>query len=199
MGLQRECWRLSPLELPRPWRYCPGCGQVRAFICSGRFRTNAQKKVLDVWLTYWCSDCSAVWKLPIFSRCAVTQMDAGLLDGFACNERTLAWKYAFDIARLRPHVARIDTDVAVRVERSVMEEGEPLAGLQLQLAVPFPCTIRLEKMLAAELGVSRSRLGRWHEEGKLRVLPSRADAMRRSVSDGQQVSLSGGLIADARN
>jgi hypothetical protein len=59
--------------------------------------------------------------------------------------------------------------------------------------VPFPCDIRLDRLLATELGMSRSSLER-------RVLPEHRNALRRRVRDGQTYLLSkNDLTADRQN
>jgi hypothetical protein len=117
MDLRSERWSIRPLELPRPWRYCASCATRRAFVCSERFRVNAQKKSLDVWLNYRCESCEDVWKFPLLERRPVAELGPAL-DDFARHDRATVWKYAFDIARLRPHVIRVDTDVRVQIVRS---------------------------------------------------------------------------------
>jgi hypothetical protein len=178
MGLRSERWHIRPLELPRPWRYCTSCATARAFVCSERFRVNAQKKSLDVWLNYRCGSCEEVWKLPLFERCSVSEIGAAQLDDFARHDPSAVWRYAFDVARLRPHVIRIDTDVRVQVERAplVCEAGPP-GHACIHFEVPFPCDIRLDRLLAGELGISRSAL---------QARSARAE-LRKRVRDGMKV------------
>ena len=194
MGSSSERWRIRPLELPRPWRYCASCASARAFVCSERFRVNAQKKSLDVWLNYRCASCDDVWKFPLFERRSVSDLGAAQLDGFVRHDPATIWKYAFDIARLRPHVIRIDADVRVQVERTALAcESEHVAHVSITFDVPFPCDIRLDRLLAAELGISRSSLER-------RVQPEQRDALRKRVRDGQTYLLSkNDLTADRQN
>ena len=193
MGSSSERWRIRPLELPRPWRYCASCASARAFICSERFRVNAQKKSLDVWLKYRCGSCDDVWKFPLFERSPVSDLGAEL-DSFARHDPAAVWKYGFDIARLRPHVIRIDTDVRVQVERTTLAcESAQAEHVSITFDVPFPCDIRLDRLLAAELGISRSSLER-------RVSPELRDALRKRVRDGQTYLLSkNDLTADRQN
>jgi hypothetical protein len=184
MGSWSERWRLLPLELPRPWRYCASCGSARAFVCSERFRVNAHKKSLDVWLNYRCASCDGLWKFPLYERRPVSALGAQL-GGFARHDPAVVWKYAFDVARLRPHVIRVDSDVRVQVERTSNEREAPQAGhIGITFDVPFPCDIRLDRLLAAELGVSRSSLAK-------RVSPNQRDALRKRVRDGQTLKMSG--------
>jgi hypothetical protein len=185
MGPSSERWRIRPLELPRPWRYCASCATARAFVCSERFRVNAQKKSLDVWLNYRCGRCEDVWRFPLFERRSVSELGAAQLDGFARHDPAAVWKYAFDIARLRPHVIRLDSDVRVEVERTPLTCDAVAPGhLCIHFDVPFPCDIRLDRMLAEQLGISRSSLDR-------RVPLEQRDALRKRVRDGQTLMMSG--------
>jgi hypothetical protein len=183
MGLRSERWHLRPLELPRAWRYCTSCATARAFVCSERFRVNAQKKSLDVWLNYRCASCEEVWKLPLFERRSVSELGAGQLDGFARQDPAMVWKYAFDIARLKPHVLEIDTDVRVQVERMPLAcECAAPGSACIHFDVPFACDVRLDRLLATELGISRSAL-----QGQ--VWPEQRRALSKRVRDGQRVWL----------
>ena len=73
---------------------CPKCRKKTAFICSGKFRINAQKKLLDIWLIYKCSVCGKTWKASVFSRLAVASMPTKLLERFQNNDPDLAEYYA---------------------------------------------------------------------------------------------------------
>ena len=193
MGSWSERWSIRPLELPRPWRYCTSCATARAFVCSERFRVNANKKSLDVWLNYRCASCEDVWKFPLFERRSVSELGAQL-EAFARHDQAVVWKYAFDVARLKPHVINVDTDVRVQVERSSLAcDAVPSGHLCIHFDVPFACDIRLDRLLTGELGISRSSLER-------RVAPEQRDALRKRVRDGQVYRLSkNDLAADKQN
>ena len=187
MGLRSERWRIRPLELPRPWRYCASCAAAQAFVCSERFRVNAQKKSLDVWLNYRCACCEDVWKFPLFERRSASELGAAALDGFARHDPAAVWKYAFDIVRLRPHVIRVDTDIRVQVERIELACAEAEEGRScVHFDVPFPCDIRLDRLLASELGVSRGVVQGWYERAQLQVWPEQRGALSKRVRDGQR-------------
>jgi len=183
MDLRSERWSIRPLELPRPWRYCASCGVARAFVCSERFRVNAQKKLLDVWLDYRCECCEDVWKLPLFARRPVGEL-APALDDFARHDPATVWMYAFDIARLRPHVIRVDSDVRVQIARTPLAAQTEASGhICIDFVVPFACDIRLDRLVAVELGISRSTLQEWYE----RAQPGQRGVLSKRVRDGQRV------------
>lgn len=88
-----------------------------------------------------------------------------------------AWACAFDGALLGHVGARLEPATPVRVERPPLPAGRAV----LRLALPFPVRIRLDRLLAQELGSSRSRL------------PGLVEApqdLRRPVFDGQAVVVS---------
>jgi hypothetical protein len=76
-------------------------------------------------------------------------------------------------------VIRIDSNVRVQVERTPLAETTAAPGyVCIDFEVPFPCDIRLDRLLAGELGVSRN---------SLQVDPGQRDALRKRVRDGQRV------------
>jgi hypothetical protein len=193
MALRFERWRIRPAQAPRPWRYCATCGTARAFDCTGRFRTNANKKSIDVWLNYRCTDCSAVWKLPIFERKTVADLPRALLEAFARHDTAIVDRYAHDVGRLRPHAIRLDADGGHVVERGEADgsiERAQRDGLQIELNVPGACDLRLDRLLAAELRVSRGALADGYEERRIEILPAQKDPLRRRIRDGQRVWIS---------
>jgi hypothetical protein len=199
MDLRSERWSIRPLELPRPWRYCASCATARAFVCSERFRVNAQKKSLDIWLNYRCECCEDVWRFPLLERRSVSEIGPAL-DDFARHDPATVWKYAFDIPRLRPHVIRIDTDVRVQIDRSPLAAaGAAAEHICIDFHVPFPCDIRLDRLLAGELGISRSTLQGWYERTRLQVWPEQRGALSKRVRDGMRVGIKPSYMLSKRD
>jgi hypothetical protein len=202
MGFRVEYWQLRPAELPVVRRHCAGCGESREFVCSERFRSNAQKKVLDIWLLYRCSHCAEVWKYPIVSRRRVSDFDPRLHAAFESNDSGTVWRYAFDLAALRLHATCIGLSERVCIERRIeMDDGLAGAGLAgdvIRLAAPWPCGLRLERLLALYLPLSRSELQRRYERGGLLLEPAHPAALRRAVRDGQRVCFIGGIEVPTR-
>jgi hypothetical protein len=65
------------------------------------------------------------------------------------------------------------------VERTPLADTAAAPGyICIDFEVPFRCDIRLDRLLAAELGVSRS---------SLQVDPGQRGALRKRVRDGQRV------------
>jgi len=188
---QSERWLIKPLSCPRPIRHCPTCGVAKKFVCSERFRINAQKKVIDVWLTYRCSDCGGAWKYPVLERQLVATLDAEKYEAYVRHDQRTVWQHAFDVGRMRTHVLQVDADVEFVVERSVIDGNATDDGVCIHLEVLFACDIRLDRLLSKEMGVSRSVIQRWHESDRLRVLPEQSGALSRRARTGQRLLLSG--------
>jgi hypothetical protein len=193
MGYRLERWLIKPLSCPRVVRYCPGCGVAKAYVCSERFRINAQKKVVDVWLKYRCIDCGDTWKLPLLERQAIAGLDKNLYEAFVNHDPALVWRYAFDMAQLRQHALQVDADIELAVERSVEREDDIgcVEGALIVFDVPFQCEMRIDRLLAAELDVSRATVQRWGECGAIRLMCGRRVALNKPVRNGLQLLLSG--------
>lgn len=182
----RVTWRITPLHPPRPRRHCGSCNATTAFVCSGSFRTNAQKKRLDVWLIYRCAICDGTWNLPILERCPVARIPPDQLQSFLRNDPAAATRHAFDLSRLARHSGQIDQDGAVTVEKEIDGGGRVDAGwLEIALMPTLPCRLRLESLLAQETGVARRALSAAYDAGALRLDPASRKGLRAPVRDGQ--------------
>lgn len=189
MDIRSECWRVTPLACPRPFRHCRSCGDTRPFVCAETFRINAQKKVIDVWLNYRCERCDELWKCPVLERHPVSAVPANRLEAFFRDDPLVARRCAFDMNRLARYAERIEASPAVTVRRVPAASDGHLAPLCIRLDVPLPCAVRLDRLLAGELGVSRSALQTLSEGGRLRVAPAHRKVLRAHICDGQRVWL----------
>jgi hypothetical protein len=154
-----------------------------------KFRTNAQKKRLDVWLIYRCSQCDETWNLPIHERIAIDDIAPDTFQAIAHNDPAVAQRYAFDRARLARYGLQVEESCAVAV-RKVLRNGrqEDAALIEIALALSSPCRIRLDRLLASKLGISRNQLRTLHERGALRASGA-ARPLRSPIADGQCVSI----------
>lgn len=94
--MRKIIWEVQYLSPPAIIKYCKRCGEKTAYASSGQFRVNAQKKNLDIWLIYKCTDCSATWNAAIYSRIDSKSLNPELLDLFYTNDEALADQYAMD-------------------------------------------------------------------------------------------------------
>lgn len=168
-------WRVFPERTPWIVRTCPRCGVPTRFASSDRFRVNASGRKLDVWLVYRCSRCDLTWNLTVAERTTPEALGSVRLDAYHRNDRESAWRCAFDEALLRRAWARPEPP-PFRVERDPLPEG----AVAIRFEIPLPVRVRLERILAGELGISRAALAR---------LVSADVPLRRPVRDGQVIVL----------
>jgi hypothetical protein len=162
-------WRIVARELPRVIRRCPRCDAPRPFVSSGRFRVNAQKRRLDVWLVHRCSVCHDTWNAEVAER-QTPEALGNALARYLEDDEALARASAFA-------VPGADRAVAFTVERP------PLGPMPVavRLALADPLLLRLDRLLAGELAVTRAQIARWAGDGFIL-----AD-VRRRVHHGQEL------------
>ena len=155
-------WRVIALGAAALVRRCPACGRDRPFVSSGRFRVNASGRRLDVWLVYRCGACARTWNRPIHERVAPEAL-GGDLERYHRNDPALADLYA-------------GAGAAYTVDGPV---GRPLRA---RLAVERPVPVRLDRLLARRLGVSRAQVAQ---------LVSTDAPLRRPVRHGTELLIHG--------
>ncbi|OBQ63561.1 DUF1062 domain-containing protein [Mesorhizobium erdmanii] len=183
-------WTITPATAPQPLINCNRCSGVKAYRSSGKFRVNANGKRIDVWLIYRCVDCDNSWNFGIFERCNRRDIEPALLQALESNDPALARRHAFDIVALRNQVGRVEAfaDVAVR-KRLVGGARQTATALELQLGLDMPTSLRLDRLLAGELGISRSRLQALEERRLLAVDPDGAKALRKPARQGVTIRI----------
>lgn len=186
----RVCWTATPLQTPRIWQTCSRCDARTPFACSGKFRVNANGRRIDAWLIYRCVHCDRTWNCPILERMPLTEIDPCQLRALSENCARLAAYHAFDLDRLRRYSDRIEEcdDVALQARILGRCDGEPRT-LVVPIAVPRPCRIRLDRLLANGLGLSRAAVRRLHDAAVLTVSPPGRALLRQPVRDEQMVTV----------
>ena len=81
-------------------RHCPRCRGPQRFACTGRFRVNANRRVIDVWLLLRCQRCGATARLAVVERAPVSRLGRSRLRAFQANDPELASAIASDRALL---------------------------------------------------------------------------------------------------
>ena len=174
------------LETPPLIRHCRRCGPQSRFVGSDRFRLNAHQQRLDVWLIYRCSRCETTYNVPILSRCRRRDIGEALYQQFLRNDPETAWRYAFDAERL--HRLHIPADFAVpyRVAfHPAAPRWDPTEPVTFTTELIWPCQVRLDRLLASALSLSRPQVQQWVKAGRLRILPERSQVWRKPAQSGQ--------------
>jgi hypothetical protein len=169
-------WRVEALALPPLLLACPRCAGTSSFVCTERFRVNANGGRLDVWLLYQCLACAETHKQRVLRRARVAELSRELLEGYQGDEPALVRRWAFASGR--------GAEVPFCVERPPLA---PSGLLRARIEQPEPCGARWDRLLASELGWSRAQVARAVERGLLRV--NGGGGVRRAVADGDDLEV----------
>jgi hypothetical protein len=160
------------------------------FRCSMKFRTNAQRKRIDVWLIYRCEGCGDTWNLPVFERIAVGDLAPQEFQAIARNDPALAIRHAFDRNRLARHSNRVEESPAIAVRKTRRSECEGGANtVEILLALALPCQVRLDRLLSRELGLTHGQLRLLHDHGAVSLSQPSRKALRAPAADGQSLTI----------
>ncbi|MCT4544938.1 MAG: DUF1062 domain-containing protein [Vallitalea sp.] len=159
-------WEIIPLTLPMVKKNCCKCGNNSLFINSNKFRVNANKNKLDIWLIYQCEKCKSTWNMSIYERINYKDIDPTIYKLFLNNDIELAKQYGFDIAIHNKNKVNIDYE---NIEYEII--GEKIDILEenfnkkiiLDITCKYPFGLRVDKVLSKKLGVSREKIKKLHK------------------------------------
>lgn len=145
--------------------------------------------MLDAWLIYRCLSCDKTWNRAIFERQSVRSIDPVVLEALQSNDPVWILKHAVDVDALKRHSQRVDTFADCEVEKKVLCYEEDWSRLEILILVPLAVGMRLDRLLATELAISRSLVKALYRDARLLVDPERKEALRRSPKSGMRVVL----------
>ncbi|WP_313530834.1 DUF1062 domain-containing protein [Shinella sp.] len=189
-------WTVIPVHAPQPVLACSTCASPRPFRSSDRLRLNANGKKLDAWLIYKCTQCDKTWNRPLFERRNIREIDPATLQALQSSDAQWARRHAFDLDALRRKTSRIEVFPECVVEKTMLGACAGEGNLEIVFSVPLPSQLRLDRLLASELAISRSRLQTLDVAGALHVQPTSKDALRRPVSHGSAVHIAVETLPD---
>jgi hypothetical protein len=154
-----------PTCLPLVLRRCHACASGH-FRANGKFRVNANHKLIDAWLLALCAACGETTKLTVLERMNVRSVRPELLDRMHDNDPGLAAELLQDpVVRRRNRIAldwdnawRLDTGGPDHLDREVID-------VRVRFAARIP--VRPVRLIAEGCGLSRTEAERLIEEGKL--------------------------------
>lgn len=155
---------------------CARCGLLRRFESAGRFRVNAQRRRLDVWLLYRCRSCEATAKRRLHRRLPVAGLAPERLAAYLSDDPELARAHAFELPISEP--------LPYRVERPRLAGA---SEIHARIVQPHPCGVRWDRFLARELGWPRARVLRAWRAGAVRL--QGGGGLARPIADGDEVSV----------
>jgi hypothetical protein len=158
-------WVVIPTCLPLVVRRCSACASER-FRANGRFRVNANHKLIDAWLLVLCTGCGDTAKLTVLERTQVRSVRPELLDRMHGNDPALAAEVLRDPVVRRRHRVALDWDGAWRLDTGGADlPDREVIDVSVRFAAPIP--VRPVRLIAEGCGLPRAEVERLIEEGKL--------------------------------
>ncbi|MEZ0106194.1 hypothetical protein ABH920_000175 [Catenulispora sp. EB89] len=151
-------WRVRPTALPTIRRRCRACPSTE-FQTQGRFRVNANHKLLDVWLLALCAQCGETIKLTVMERTHVRSIDPDMLSRFHENDASLAARLLTDPQLPHRNDVALDWSDAWRLDMDPFEL--PKADvLDVRVEFTHRIPLRVTTVIATGLDLSGSEVAK---------------------------------------
>lgn len=160
-----KIWVVMPTCLPSVLRRCHTCASER-FRPNGKFRVNANHKLIDAWLLALCTACGETTKLTVLERTHVRSVRPELLDRLHANDPGLAAELLQDPVVQRRNRIALDWDNAWRLDTGGSDHlDREVIDISVRFAARIP--VRPVRLIAEGCGLSRTEAERLIMEGKL--------------------------------
>ncbi|MFK4100455.1 DUF1062 domain-containing protein [Streptomyces sp. NPDC019531] len=154
-----------PTCLPLVLRRCHTCASDR-FRSSGKFRVNANHKLIDAWLLALCTTCGETTKLTVLERTNVRSVRPDLLDRMHDNDPGLAAELLQDPVLRRRNRIALDWADAWHLDTGGTEHPDhEVLDVSVRFAARIP--VRPVRLIAEGCGLSRAEVERLVTEGKV--------------------------------
>jgi hypothetical protein len=155
-------WVVRRTRLPLITMRCPDCRSESATTGPGRFRVNANGKLLDVWLLVRCVSCDRTSKLTVHERTPVRSFDPAELDGYRANHPELVAATVLDPLLARRNRFTLDWTGGWRLDcppaPDTPEPGGEAWPARVEVIFLDSVPVRPERLIALGLGFSRSEV-----------------------------------------
>lgn len=182
-------WEVKVKNTPLLIKKCSHCDSDR-FYCSDKFRMNAQKKNIDVWLIYRCVKCDNTCNLTLLSRSKPDLIDKTLFHSFSMNDKDTAWKYAFSTKMERKNNLRLDYG---SVEYEIIPDTslEDLLNLsneviKIHIKCKFEFDLKLSSLIRRCFSLSANQAKRMFEDGIITISGNKPP-QKHKVKDGDMI------------
>ena len=186
-------WEIKVKNTPVLKRKCNRCNCNR-FYCSNKFRMNAQKKNIDVWLIYRCVECDSTYNLTILSRTKPELIKKDLFLKFSENDEDLSWEYAFSSGIGQKNSVEFDyssveyeilhDDISIN---DILNAENEIVAFKIQTRFEFG--LKLSSVIRNCLGVSATLLNHMIETEAV-FTPEGYPLKKRKVKNGDIVLVS---------
>lgn len=182
-------WEVKVKNTPLLIKKCSHCDSDR-FYCSDKFRMNAQKKNIDVWLIYRCVKCDNTCNLTLLSRSKPDLINKTLFHSFSMNDKDTAWKYAFSTEMERKNNLRLDYgSVEYKViPNTSLEDLLNLSNevIKIHIKYEFEFDLKLSSLIRRCFSLSANQVKRMFEDGIITISGNKPP-QKHKVKDGDMI------------
>jgi hypothetical protein len=172
---RKALWAVRESGLPTVVKSCMDCSGTRHYP-SGKFRVNANGKLLDVWLLLCCAACGRTSKVPVHERVRVQSLEHARRLAYETNEPAMVRELVMSASLAAKNGYRLDWTGTWELETDTpfysLDDPAPLTVL---ISFELPAPVRAERLLTLGLGLSRAEVRRMVADGRIR-LPLALDA-----------------------
>ncbi|AQS11341.1 hypothetical protein CLOBY_34970 [Clostridium saccharobutylicum] len=181
-------WELVPENLPIIRRNCPKCNEKVRYINSEKFRVNANKNSIDIWLIYQCEKCKSTWNMAIYERIKPYDINKHEYEKFLSNDKELAREYAFDLSIYNKNKAEVILEgvnyklIQKKLEAYYKNENE----LVIEIVCNDLIELRVDKLLSDTLGISRNKIKNMNKKGVIFIKDNK-NSLNMKVRDRMEI------------
>ena len=186
--LKKYQWELIPESLPMVKRNCPKCNEKSHYISSEKFRVNANKNNIDIWLIYQCEKCKSTWNMTIYERIKPYNINKYEYEKFLSNDKGLVREYAFNLSIYNKNKAEVILEdinyklIEKKLEAYYINENE----FVIEIVCKYPVELRVDKLLSDKLGLSRSKIKSMNKKGLIFINEDK-NSLNIKVRDGMEI------------
>lgn len=160
-------WQLIPEKLPTIRKVCPKCGKKTNYINTKKFRVNANKSNLDIWLIYQCNKCRSTYNMTIYERIKPLDISRYEYEKFLSNDEDLAKEYSFNLDFYNKNKAEaVFDDITYSIEKKEIKTSYCNSNETIiNIISKFPTNLRVDKFLSDNLSITRSVIKKLYEKG----------------------------------
>lgn len=186
--LKKYQWEIMPENLPIVRRNCPKCNQKTNYINTEKFRVNANKSSIDIWLIHQCGKCKSTWNMTIYERIRPCDIDKDEYEKFLCNDKELARQYAFDSNMYNKNKAEVIfegvdyTIIQKELEAYYINKNE----IVIEIICNYQLELRVDTLLSNKLGISRNKIKKLYEQGIIFIKDDK-NSLNKKVKAGMEI------------
>jgi hypothetical protein len=162
---------IRELGLPAIVKACVSCRSTR-HDPTGKFRVNANGKLLDIWMLICCQRCGRTSKIPVHERIHVQALEHERLVMFENNDPAMVRHLAMNAALAGKAAYRLDWTGTWELDTGLafyeLEREDP-TPLEVVIRFELPAPIRVEKLLTTGFHLSRSAVRAMVDSGRIRL------------------------------